>query len=92
MSRNPEASKCAERIVEIYASRVGMNLTAQGMLERELIARFGPTPDAREAEADWVQVANQTLDEWERKFPAKGPRVASISRRTGTVVEKRRAV
>lgn len=91
MSKNPEISKCAERIVEIYASRVGMNLSAQGMLERELMARFGATTEGGDGD-DWVQLANQTLDEWERRFPVKGPRMASISRRTGTVVEKRRAI
>ena len=92
MSKHPEVRKCAERIVEIYASRVGMNLSAQGMLEREIVARLGPTIETGEGDAEWVQLANQTLDEWESKFPTRGPRLASISRRTGTVVEKRRAI
>lgn len=71
--------KWAERVVELYAARVKMNLLQQGELERAIAARFRQAAEAGTIVEDWPPLANDALDEWERQTAGRGPRVKSFS-------------
>lgn len=81
-----ETRRFAEQVVAVYASRVTMNLLAQGELERAVMARIteaagrGETPDP-------VRLANQALVAWESQASTRGPRITVVG--NGRVVEKR---
>ncbi len=86
-----EVRQWAERVVELYASRVKMTLLEQGELERDLAARFGEALGLGRGVADWVDVANAGLEAWERTHPQRGTRIAGFSETGKQVFEKRKA-
>ncbi|MDB5511964.1 MAG: hypothetical protein JWR08_1447 [Enterovirga sp.] len=73
------ARKWAERVVELYAARVKMNLLQQGELERAIAARFRAAAEAGTEIEDWPPIANDALDAWESQSAGRGPRVRSFS-------------
>ncbi|NNM71331.1 hypothetical protein [Enterovirga aerilata] len=85
-----ELRQWAERVVELYASRVKMTLLEQGALERDLAARFKAALGAGRPVADWAEAANAGLEEWERSHPQHGTRIAGFSETGRQVFEKRR--
>ena len=86
-----EVRQWAERVVELYASRVKMTLLEQGELERDLAGRFREALQLGKGIADWVEAGNGGLDAWERSHPQRGCRIAGFSESGRQVFEKRKA-
>ncbi len=85
-----EVRQWAERVVELYASRVKMTLLEQGELERDLAQRFKEALQLGKRVAEWVEAGNGGLEAWERSHPQRGARIAGFSETGKQVFEKRR--
>ena len=81
----------ATRVVDLYASRVTMNLPDQGTLERDIARRFAAAHEGGKGVTDWTEIANAALDEWEQTHSHRGIRIGSFSLTGKLVTEKRRS-
>lgn len=87
---DPAIRLWAERVVELYASRIRLTLVEQGQLERSIASCVRTAAAEGRVPEDWPSLANTALEEWEQSRRERGPRVQAFAGRS--VVEKRRAL